>query len=428
VIKRIMIVGGGTGGHLFPGIAVVEELRRRSPSVEVMFVGTGRGIEARVLPRLGEKLSMIDVRPWLGRSPFELLRNMAILPRAVSQAGTLLRSFKPELVLGLGGYTAGPVLLLAAAMRIPTALLEQNAHVGLTNRLLATTVGRAYLTYPETLHQFGTTKGRVLGNPVRRSFVEAAQLALHDPAGVEARARRVLVLGGSQGAKTLNEVVPVALALSNISTQGISVLHQTGDTMLDEVRRRYRGLGVNAEVVSFIDDMSRAYASASLVIARAGATTLAELCAIGKPSILIPYPHAAEDHQAKNALAMERAGAAIAIRESELTAEGLAAQTRELLSGRTRRRNMADAARKLGRPEAAAAIVDDLCAFLGVPADGAAPEGGDTPRSMEEPSTSDETSKADGASLRSASVRRPRVQRAPLRIRAVEFPADIITG
>jgi UDP-N-acetylglucosamine--N-acetylmuramyl-(pentapeptide) pyrophosphoryl-undecaprenol N-acetylglucosamine transferase len=320
------------------------------------------------------------------------------------------------------------VLLLAAAMRIPTALLEQNAHVGLTNRLLATTVGRAYLTYPETLYQFGTTKGRVLGNPVRRSFVEAAQLALHDPAGVEARARRVLVLGGSQGAKTLNEVVPVALALSNISTQGISVLHQTGDTMLDEVRRRYRGLGVNAEVVSFIDDMSRAYASASLVIARAGATTLAELCAIGKPSILIPYPHAAEDHQAKNALAMERAGAAIAIRESELTAEGLAAQARELLSGRTRRRNMADAARKLGRPEAAAAIVDDLCAFLGVPADGAAPEGGDTPRTLEEPSTSDETSKADGASLRSASVRRPRVQRAPLRIRAVEFPADIVTG
>jgi UDP-N-acetylglucosamine--N-acetylmuramyl-(pentapeptide) pyrophosphoryl-undecaprenol N-acetylglucosamine transferase len=425
VIKRIMIVGGGTGGHLFPGIAVVEELRRRNPGVEVMFVGTGRGIEARVLPRLGEKLSMIDVRPWLGRSPFELLRNMVILPRAMSQAGKLLRSFKPELVLGLGGYTAGPVLLLAAAMRIPTALLEQNAHVGLTNRLLATTVGRAYLTYPETLYQFGTTKGRVLGNPVRRSFVEAAQLALHDPAGVEARARRVLVLGGSQGAKTLNEVVPVALALSNISTQGISVLHQTGDTMLDEVRRRYRGLGVNAEVVSFIDDMSRAYASASLVIARAGATTLAELCAIGKPSILIPYPHAAEDHQAKNALAMERAGAAIAIRESELTAEGLAAQARELLSGRTRRRNMADAARKLGRPEAAAAIVDDLCAFLGVPADGAAPEGGDTPRSVESSAASDESSKAEAPNMRSASVRRPRVRRAPLRIRAIEFPADV---
>jgi UDP-N-acetylglucosamine--N-acetylmuramyl-(pentapeptide) pyrophosphoryl-undecaprenol N-acetylglucosamine transferase len=429
MIKRIMVVGGGTGGHLFPGIAVVEELRRRNPSVEVLFVGTGRGIEARVLPRLGETLALVDVRPWLGRSPFELIRNIALLPRAVSQASQLLRSFKPELVLGLGGYTAGPVLLLAAAMRIPTALLEQNAHVGLTNRLLATTVGRAYLTYPDTLSQFGTAKGRVLGNPVRRSFVEAAQLALHDPAGVEARAKRVLVLGGSQGAKTLNEVVPVALALSSISSQGVSVLHQTGDTMLDEVRRRYRGLGVNAEVVTFIDDMARAYASASLVVARAGATTLAELCAIGKPSILIPYPHAAEDHQAKNALAMERAGAALAIRESELTAEGLAGQVRELLLGRTRRRNMADAARKLGRPEAAAAIVDDLCAFLGVPADGAAPEGaasggGDTPLSPNAASSTAGEPNEPG-SLHGRSVRRARVQRAPLRIRPVELPVDI---
>jgi UDP-N-acetylglucosamine--N-acetylmuramyl-(pentapeptide) pyrophosphoryl-undecaprenol N-acetylglucosamine transferase len=199
--------------------------------------------------------------------------------------------------------------------------------------------------------------------------------------------------------------------------------------MLDEVRRRYRGLGVNAEVVTFIDDMARAYASASLVIARAGATTLAELCAIGKPSILIPYPHAAEDHQAKNALAMERAGAAIAIRESELTAEGLASQVRELLLGRSRRRDMADAARKQGRPEAAAAIVDDLCAFLGVPADGAADGGGGGEKPL---APSAETSPASGAgkaetstNLRTGNVRRPRVRRAPLRIRPVEIPFDI---
>jgi UDP-N-acetylglucosamine--N-acetylmuramyl-(pentapeptide) pyrophosphoryl-undecaprenol N-acetylglucosamine transferase len=196
--------------------------------------------------------------------------------------------------------------------------------------------------------------------------------------------------------------------------------------MLDEVRRRYRGLGVNAEVVSFVDDMARAYASASLVIARAGATTLAELCAIGKPSILIPYPHAAEDHQAKNALAMERAAAAIAIRESELTAEGLATQVRELLSGRSRRRDMADAARKLGRPEAAAAIVDDLCAFLGVPADGSTSEGGDKPQGSEgEPESSTDAHRADAPIMRSRSVRRPRVRRAPLRIRPVELPVDI---
>jgi UDP-N-acetylglucosamine--N-acetylmuramyl-(pentapeptide) pyrophosphoryl-undecaprenol N-acetylglucosamine transferase len=277
MIKRIMVVGGGTGGHLFPGIAVVEELRRRNPGVEVSFVGTARGIEARVLPRLGEDLRMIEVQPWQGRKPLALLRNMALLPKSFSAARTLLKECKPELVLGLGGYASGPVLMMASAMRIPTALLEQNAHVGVTNRLLASSVGRAYLTYAETLSQFGSAKGRVLGNPVRRAFVEAAQLALHDPAGVEARARRVLVVGGSQGAQSLNEVVPKALSLSGLSEQGVSVLHQAGESMRDAVKARYAELGVNAEVVTFIDDMSRAYASASLVIARAGATTLAEL-------------------------------------------------------------------------------------------------------------------------------------------------------
>jgi len=429
MIKRIMVVGGGTGGHLFPGIAVVEELRRRNPSVEVMFVGTTRGIEARVLPKLGEDLRTVDVRPWLGRKPLELLRNMALLPKSFSEARTLLKGFKPELVLGLGGYTAGPVLMMASAMRFPTALLEQNAHVGMTNRLLASTVGRAYLTYQETLPQFGSAKGRVLGNPVRRAFVEAAQLALHDPAGVEARARRILVVGGSQGARSLNEVVPAALAQARLSEQGVSVLHQTGETMRDQVKARYKELGVEAEVVTFIDDMSRAYASASLVVARAGATTLAELCAIGKPSILIPFPHAAEDHQAKNALAMQRAGASIAIRESDLTAEGLAAQVRDLMLDRSRRQDMADAARKMGRPEAAAAIVDDLCAFLGVSADGGASgEGGESesdPLAHDEAKTSSLEALSENPQVplnvvHTRTVRRPRVRTAPLRVRPVQ--------
>jgi UDP-N-acetylglucosamine--N-acetylmuramyl-(pentapeptide) pyrophosphoryl-undecaprenol N-acetylglucosamine transferase len=422
MIERVMVVGGGTGGHLFPGIAVVEELRRRNPQVQVMFVGTERGIEARVLPRLGEKLSLVDVRPWLGRSPLQLARNVAILPKAVAQATSLLRQWKPQLVLGLGGYTAGPVLMLAAAMRIPTALLEQNAHVGLTNRLLSNTVGRAYLTYPQTLPQFGSEKGRVLGNPVRRAFVEAAQLAMHDPAGQEARARRVLVLGGSQGAKTLNDIVPSALALAS---QNVSVLHQTGESAVEQVKQRYRELGVEAEVVPFIDDMARAYASASLVVARAGATTLAELCAIGKPSILIPYPHAAEDHQMKNARAMQDAGAALAIAESELSAEGLASQVRSLLVGRSERRAMAESARALGRPEAAAAIVDDLCAYLGVPVDGGTGAGGEGNRSMEGPADpgargSAQVELSPSVMVARGVVRRPRVRRAPLRVRPVE--------
>lgn len=430
MIERIMVVGGGTGGHLFPGIAVVEELRRRNPNVQVMFVGTERGIEARVLPRLGEQLSLVDVRPWLGRSALQLARNVAILPKAVAQATALLRTWKPQLVLGLGGYTAGPVLMLAAALRIPTALLEQNAHVGLTNRLLSNTVGRAYLTYPQTLAQFGHEKGRVLGNPVRRAFVEAAQLALHDPAGQEARARRVLVLGGSQGAKTLNEVVPAALALASVSAQRVSVLHQTGESAVEQVKQRYAELGVDAEVVPFIDDMARAYASASLVVARSGATTLAELCAIGKPSILIPFPHAAEDHQMKNARAMQDAGAAIAIAERELSAEGLAKQVRALLLGRSERQAMAEAARALGRPEAAAAIVDDLCAYLGVPADGGSSAGGAGEFSAETPEDpgargSAQVTLSPSLMVARGVVRRPRVRRAPLRVRPVEHALPV---
>ncbi len=422
MIERIVVAGGGTGGHLFPGIAVVEELRRRNPDVKVLFVGTERGIEARVLPKLGEELRLMDVKPLLGRSPLQLLRNVSLLPVSAGQAAGALRSFKPQLVLGLGGYAAGPVLLLAAAMRIPTALLEQNAHVGLTNRLLARTVGRAYLTYPETAARFGA-KARVLGNPVRRSFVEAAYLASHDPAGVEARARRILVLGGSQGARTLNELVPVALALAGVNAQNVSVLHQTGDGMVDEVRKRYRGLGIDAEVVPFIDDMARAYASASLVVARAGATTLAELCAIGKPSVLIPFPHAAEDHQAKNAFALERAGAALAIREEELSAEGLASQVRDLLRGTTRRRAMADAARKLGRPDAAAAIVDDLCAWLGVPADGLPESSKQSTATGAAPSAA--PPKPEEPSARARISRRPKVKRAELRLKPIDLPIDI---
>lgn len=428
MIERVVVAGGGTGGHLFPGVAVVEELRRRNPKVRVRFVGTSRGIEHRVLPKLGEELSVIQVRPLLGRGPIELVRNVSLLPLSLGQAGQLLRNEKPDLVLGLGGYAAGPVLLTAAALRIPTALLEQNAHVGLTNRLLAKTVGRAYVTYPETAARFGASRARVFGNPVRRSFVEAAQLAMADPAGVEARARRILVLGGSQGARGLNESVPVALALADVSGQSVSVLHQTGEAQVDEVRKRYRGLGVTAEVVPFIDDMARAYASASLVIARAGATTLAELCAIGKASILIPYPHAAEDHQAMNASAMERAGAAIAIREDELTAEFLAAKVRELLRGNAQRRNMAEAARRLGRPEAAAAIVDDLCAWLGMPTDGAASDDGNQPLSAANggaAGSSSEKSNAVEVELPRAVVRRPKVRRAPLRVRPIELPVDI---
>ncbi len=367
MIRRVMVAGGGTGGHLFPGIAVVEELRRRSPGTEALFVGTSGGIESRLLPDLGYELQLIEVRPLKGRSPAELLRSLSALPASAARALSLIKTRQPDLVIGLGGFAAGPVLLAASFLRTPTALLEQNAHVGLTNRLLSRTVGRAYLTYEQTRELFGPGRARVLGNPVRREFVRAARSAAADPEGLEARSRTLLVLGGSQGARALNEILPSALERARLADRGITVVHQTGQAMVEKVSALYERAGIEARVLPFIHDMARAYASARLVIARAGATTLAELCAIGRPSILVPYPYAADDHQAKNAAALQEAGAALSFTEDILEPELLAGEVAALLDDEGRRRAMAEAARRQGRPDAAAAIVDDLAGWLGLP-------------------------------------------------------------
>jgi UDP-N-acetylglucosamine--N-acetylmuramyl-(pentapeptide) pyrophosphoryl-undecaprenol N-acetylglucosamine transferase len=420
MINRVLVAGGGTGGHLFPGIAVVEELRRRLPRLEVLFVGTERGIEARVLPGLGERFAAIDVKPLVGKGAADLARGLISLPRSGWQALGLLRSFRPDVAIGLGGYAAGPLLACAAALRVPTALLEQNADVGLTNRMLGRSVGRAYLTYAQTVSAFGQERTRVLGNPVRRAFVDAARMAGHDPAGVEARSRNILVLGGSQGARALNELLPQALAHAGLSESGTSIVHQSGAGMAAAVEQAYRERGLRAEVVPFIDDIARAYVRASLVIARAGATTLAELCAIGRPSILVPYPHAAADHQTGNALALQAAGAAVCIAERDLTAQALAGEVSHLLTDGARRRSMADAARRCGRPDAAAAIVDDLFAWLGVPNESApaAQHGGEGESAPEPGRTS--------AAPRIPIQRRAKVKRAELRVRPIEIAVDAL--
>jgi UDP-N-acetylglucosamine--N-acetylmuramyl-(pentapeptide) pyrophosphoryl-undecaprenol N-acetylglucosamine transferase len=365
MIERIILAGGGTGGHLFPGIAVMEELRRREPELDVLFVGTARGIETKVVPQLGERLECLEVTPLKGRTPGQLVKSLVALPQAGIEAARLVKQFRPNLVLGVGGYAAGPMVLAARALGVKTALLEQNAHVGLTNRLLSRFVDRAYLSFDETASTFSPEKARVVGNPVRRSFVSMGHMARIDPAAFEMRARRVLVIGGSQGARVLNQVVPEALARAGAALRGVEIVHQTGHAMCDAVRARYAELGLEANVTPFIDDMARAYASAAIVIGRAGATSLAEICAVGRPSVLVPFPAAADDHQWHNARALEARGAAVAIRESELDADKLAHTVARLLTDASERRRMADAARSMGRPDAAAAIVDDLCAWLG---------------------------------------------------------------
>lgn len=399
MIERMIVAGGGTGGHLFPGIALVEEVRRRNPNVEVVFVGTERGIESRVIPAMGERLELLRVTPLKGRSLVGLLGSLWRLPAAGLQAMALIRAIRPDLVVGVGGYASGPMLAAAAAMRVPTAILEQNVHVGLTNRLLSPIVGRAYVSFPETHLPMIGARMRALGNPVRRSFVRAARGVLADPEGGAARSSSILVLGGSQGARCLNEEVPAALAEAGVVEAGFEVVHQTGEAMREAVEARYRELGISAKVVPFIDDMAEAYAGAALVIARAGATTVAEICAMGRASVLIPYPFAADDHQARNAEALAEAGAAVALREERVDAASLGAVVRDLLLDPARRASMAEAARDRGRPDAAAAIVDDLCEWLGCPA-ARAEVGGeeDEERESDSASSSSRAERSDAAS------------------------------
>jgi UDP-N-acetylglucosamine--N-acetylmuramyl-(pentapeptide) pyrophosphoryl-undecaprenol N-acetylglucosamine transferase len=423
MINRVLVAGGGTGGHLFPGIAVVEEIRRRLPQVEVLFVGTPSGLEARVLSGLGERFQAIDAKPLVGNSAGDLLRGVATLPRSGLQALSLLRTFRPDLAIGVGGDAAGPLLLSAAALRVPSALLDHDANGGLTHRMLGRSVGRAYLTHGESSSASGANRTRLLGNPVRRAFVDAARMAGHDPAGVEARSRNILVLGGWHGARALNQIVPNALARAGLGGLGTSIVHQSGAAMAEQVERAYQALGLHAEVVPFIEDISKAYVRASLVIARAGATTLAELCAIGRPSILVPYPQTTGHHQAGLARALEGAGAALSIAEHELTEDRLAREVHGLITDRDKRRNMAEAARRVGRPDAAAAIVDDLFAWLGVPsASRPAPQIG--AEEGDPAAGGADAFESLAAAPRLPIQRRPKIKRAELRIRPVELSID----
>ncbi|MEM6956360.1 MAG: undecaprenyldiphospho-muramoylpentapeptide beta-N-acetylglucosaminyltransferase [Myxococcota bacterium] len=354
---RLMVAGGGTGGHLFPGIAVADELLARADA-EVCYVGTPRGLEARVIPARGQRLETLDVSPLKGRSAVALMGSLAKLPRSLLQARKLVERFTPDAVLGVGGYAAGPVVLAAASLGVPTALMEQNAHVGLTNRWLARFVDRAYVAFAETRGMF-RGKARLVGNPIRGEL-----RGVRDRSGE----RTLLVFGGSQGATALNEDVPAAVArLPESLRRSWRTVHQAGSRTTPEQRAviasTYESAGVRVEVVPFIDDMASAYGSADLVLCRAGATTLAELGAVGRASVLVPFPYAADDHQTKNARAFERAGAACIVPQTRLA--GLADVLASLMGDDRRREAMADAARGLGRPDAACRVVEDLAEWLG---------------------------------------------------------------
>lgn len=353
---RVLIAGGGTGGHLFPGVAIAEEVRARDADAAVQFVGTERGIEARVLPELGWDLALIQVSGLKTVGVLGALKGLVRLPRALWQARRIVKRFKPDAVIGVGGYASGPVVLMARLRGVPTAICEQNSIPGVTNKILGKVVRRVFLSFADSRRFFKDRKVELSGNPVRRQLVASLTAAADAPRDPDAPLT-VFVSGGSLGAVAVNDLASQAL-IELAATRRLTIVHQTGAADADKIAARYRDAGVAAEVHAFIKDMAREYGRADLLVCRAGATTVAELAIAGKPAVFIPYPFAADDHQTKNAREMAEAGAALSYRQADLTAATLRDAIAPLLDDADRRAAMGAAMRSLARPGAAAAVVD----------------------------------------------------------------------
>lgn len=347
--KTLLILAGGTGGHIFPGLAVAEEMRARG--WRVVWMGVTTGMEAQIVPRNGYDMVWVDFQGVRGKGPIALAMLPLRLLRAFAQSLVAIRRVRPDVVLGMGGYVSLPAGMMASLLGRPLVVHEQNAVPGTATRILARLADRILTSFAEA---FTTASDAVhTGNPIRSEFARVPEPVVRF--AERSGPLRILVLGGSLGAKALNDIVPRALG-SMSAQQRPLVMHQAGRQHIDVVREAYARAGVEARCEAFVEDVASELAAADLVVCRAGATTLAELAAVGVGALLIPFPHAIDDHQTRNAAALAENGAAVLLAQSKLTAEGLAA----MLSGLDRARllQMAIRARKLGRPAAAARVAD----------------------------------------------------------------------
>ena len=348
-----MIAAGGTGGHIYPGIAVAQEIMRRDASAKVHFVGTARGLETRLVPQAGFELSLIESAGLKNVSLGARVKGLAILPKSFFSARRLIRTFQPDVVVGAGGYVSGPVVLTAALLNRPTLVMESNALPGWTNRTLARFVDRAAVSFEQALPYF-RGKAKVTGNPVRREFFEIP------PKRREPGKFSLLVFGGSQGARAINEAMAAALPKLKSIPIELRIKHQTGPADFEKIKAAYEAAGWSerADVRSYIDNMMADFAAADLVLCRAGATTTAELIAAGKASIMVPFPFAADDHQRKNAEALQAGGASRMILQQELSGERLATEIEKLVQLPEEIDRMEAASKKLAHGDAAAAAVN----------------------------------------------------------------------
>jgi UDP-N-acetylglucosamine--N-acetylmuramyl-(pentapeptide) pyrophosphoryl-undecaprenol N-acetylglucosamine transferase len=339
---RILIAGGGTGGHVIPALAMARELKARYDA-EILFVGTAHGIENRLVPQAGFQLELIKVGALKNVGMATRLRTLMDLPRAILHARKIVREFRPQVVVGVGGYASGPAMAAAILGRIPTLAFEANYVPGFANRVVGRRVSAAAVHFPETERYFHNA--RVVGVPVRPEFSSIA------PRSANARPT-LLVFGGSQGAHAINQAVTAAITEVQRQVPDVHIIHQTGERDYNDVQAAYTRAGISAEVSAFIDNMPQAFAQADLLVCRAGASTVAENTAAGKPAIFIPFPRAADDHQRRNAEAVAKSGAAIVISETELSPQRLAQAITELFTDRERLRQMSEKARALSHPDA----------------------------------------------------------------------------
>jgi UDP-N-acetylglucosamine--N-acetylmuramyl-(pentapeptide) pyrophosphoryl-undecaprenol N-acetylglucosamine transferase len=353
---RAILAGGGTGGHVIPALAIAQQLQK-DYAAEVLFIGTARGIENRLVPAAGFDLRLVQVGALNRVGLTTRLKTIFDLPRAVWDSSRILSQFRPDVVIGVGGYASGPAMLAAILRRIPTLVFEPNFVPGFANRLVAPLVSGAAVHFSETGRYF--RRCEVTGVPVREAFFQIAEQRPNNT-------KTLLVFGGSQGAHAINQVVIDSVPSLRQRVPGIHIVHQTGERDYNDAQAAYAKLGSSVEAHRFIDDMPGAFARADLLICRSGASTVAEVTAAGKPAVFVPFPRAADDHQKRNAEALERAGAAIMLEESKLTSKSLVDAVSDLFTDPSRLQKMGDAARKLSHPNAARDIAAIAARLAGI--------------------------------------------------------------
>ena len=359
---RLIVTGGGTGGHLFPGISLAQAMLQAFPDCKVLFIGTERKVDKTALADLGFETTIIKSQGIKGKNFPAILKALFQQPLALWEAARIIRKFKPDLVFGVGGYVTGPVILAARLMGVTTCIHEQNSIPGLANKLLGHIANKIFVSLPGSEKYFPASKTILSGNPVRANIVRAAKMA--KPKSSQ-EASNLLILGGSQGARRLNSLMLEAVEKCLVRlTPPPFIIHQTGGHDEDYVREKYKELGLIARVQDFYTDMAEIYSQADLIISRAGATTLAELTVFHKPVILVPFPYAADNHQEINGRYLVDAGAGIMFRQADLTGEKLGLEIKRVLEDKKLLAEMAEKSGNLAKPEATETIVNTCMALL----------------------------------------------------------------